>query len=170
VQVLASTSEGPRPVLEATVYADVEPPSRAPDDALLSSVETRVAVGDPAEALAQAVTGARADAGEPPLLRDPRLDALARAHAVRMRDAHDVAHDAGDGDPEERVRQAGIAAAATGENVAHGPTVARLHASLWSSPSHRANILQRRFDRMGVAAIRDDRGDLWAVELFVRSP
>jgi uncharacterized protein YkwD len=169
VQVLASTVAGPRPVLEASVFADVEPPSRAPADATPRVTPESTATEDPADALAEALASARADAGEPPLLRDPRLDALALAHAMRMRDARDLAHDAGDGEPDERLRAAGIAAAATGENVAHGRSAGDLHESLWSSPSHRANILQRRYDRVGVAAVRDDRGELWGVEFFMRT-
>ncbi len=44
-------------------------------------------------------------------------------------------------------------------------------ASLWASPSHRANMLRRDFDRVGVAAARDDRGDaVGRRDLRVRPP
>jgi uncharacterized protein YkwD len=172
VQVLATTTAGPRPVLEASVFADVEPPAHDPAAIQPASTETQpnVADGDPSDALTTALQAARTNAGEPPLARDPRLDALARAHAMRMMATRDLAHDAGDGAPDDRLRAAGIPASAAGENVAHGPSVVEVHASLWASPSHRANILQRRYDRVGVAAVRDDRGDLWAVEIFVSAP
>jgi uncharacterized protein YkwD len=161
VQVLASTREGPRPVLEASVFADVEPPAHAPE-----GPREAHASDTPADTLAADVADARASAGEPPLARDARLDAIAQAHAARMAAMRDLAHDAGDGDPDERLRAAGLTARASGENVAHAKTVALAHDALWASPSHRANIVRRDFDRVGVAVVRDDRGDLWAVETF----
>jgi uncharacterized protein YkwD len=54
----------------------------------------------------------------------------------------------------------------TGENVAHATTVALAHRALWASPSHRANLLRREFESVGVAVARDDRGDAWVVETF----
>ncbi|HEY5077754.1 MAG TPA: CAP domain-containing protein, partial [Acidimicrobiia bacterium] len=115
---------------------------------------------------ASALAATRSAAGEPPLTRDARLDAVARAHAQHMATRRDLAHDAGDGDPDERMRAAGLTARASGENVAHAASVALAQAALWASPSHRANMLRRDFDRLGVAVVRDGRGEVWAVETF----
>ena len=112
------------------------------------------------------VAAARATAGLAPLGRDARLDAVARAHARRMATAHELAHDAGDGDPLERLRNAGLDPRDAGENVAHAATVPLAHRALWASPSHRANLLGRGYDRLGVAVVRDEHGDVWAVETF----
>jgi uncharacterized protein YkwD len=164
VQVVADLATGPRPVLEATVFADVEAPSRD---------EERAAPGEDAAAgvrdddrLAVMVATARAAAGLPALVRDGRLDAVARAHATRMAAAHELAHDAGDGDPLERLRNAQLDPRDAGENVAHAATVPLAHRALWASPSHRANLLGREFDHLGVAVVRDEHGDAWAVETF----
>jgi uncharacterized protein YkwD len=171
VQVMASTATGPRPVAEACVFADVEPPSHAPNAIAPGEDAT-----DPAEAadaegrdeadLASMLAGARKAAGEPALTRDARLDAVARDHARQVAFAQSVAHDAGDGDPSERLQAAGIGTAALGENVAHAATVALAHRALWASPSHRANMIRRDFARFGVAVARDARGDAWVVETF----
>jgi uncharacterized protein YkwD len=83
-----------------------------------------------------------------------------------MAAAHVLAHDAGDGAPIERLRSAGIEPREAGENVAHAATVALAHRALWASPSHRANMLRRDFDRVGVAVARDERGEAWIVETF----
>jgi uncharacterized protein YkwD len=167
VQVLAATATGPRPVVEATVFADAAPPAHADDDE--SAGETSRDAGrdeDASAALARMLASARAESGEPPLARDARLDAVAQEHAQSMAESHLVAHDAGDGDPEARMQAAGLSWQALGENVARASTAALAHRSLWASPSHRANMLRRDFSSVGVAAVRDDRGDLWIVETF----
>jgi uncharacterized protein YkwD len=170
VQVVASTSEGPRPVIEASVFADVEPPAHPAGDGEAPDDRRAPAAGSDdaalATTLASALASARSTAGEPELVRDTRLDAVARAHAERMAARRELAHDAGDGDPDERLRAAGLTARASGENVAHAATVALAHSALWASPSHRANMLRRDFDRVGLAVVRDDRGEVWAVETF----
>jgi uncharacterized protein YkwD len=43
------------------------------------------------------------------------------------------------------------------------------HQAFMNSPGHRANILDRRFDRVGVGVYRDGTGQLWVTELFLRS-
>jgi uncharacterized protein YkwD len=165
VQVVAELASGPRPVLEASVFADAEPPAHE---------ETRVAPGEDAlraparadDALARTIDAARVSEGLPPLVRDARLDAVAREHAAQMARANQLAHDAGDGAPSERLRAAGLDAADAGENVAQAPTLALAHRATWASPSHRANILGRAYDRMGVGVSRDGQGDVWIVETF----
>jgi uncharacterized protein YkwD len=164
VQVVASTDTGPRPVLEASVFADIEPFEHRRDDA--APGEDAGGSGDEDEVLLRMVASARASAGERALSRDARLDAIARGHAERMSAAHILAHDAGDGDPSERMGAAGLDATATGENIAHAPTLSLAHRALWGSPSHRANLLRREFEHIGVAVCRDERGDAWVVETF----
>ncbi len=171
VQVLATTAIGPRPVVEASVFADADPPARvtgegAPGEDAAAAAASEDGREDDSLALASMLAAARTTSGEAPLARDPRLDAVAREHARRMVSARALAHDAGDGDPAERLQAAGLSSQTLGENVAHAATVALAHRSLWASPSHRANMLRRDFDRVGVAAARDERGEVWVVETF----
>jgi uncharacterized protein YkwD len=65
------------------------------------------------------------------------------------------------------VRAAGVAATNVGENVARAASVALAHRALWHSPSHRANLLRRDFDRIGVGVIRDAQGTVWVAEELV---
>jgi uncharacterized protein YkwD len=165
VQVVADVATGPRPVIEASVFADVEPPQEPVASAAPGEV-AGAAAPDAATGLTRMIDALRAGAELRQVSRDRRLDALATAHARRMLQAHTVGHDVGDGDPAQRVQNAGISASHTGENVAHAPSVALAHRSLYASPSHRANLLHAAFDRVGIGLADDPDGSVWVVELF----
>jgi uncharacterized protein YkwD len=171
VQLLANVAGGPRPVLEANVYADVSPPTSFFTDAAPGEPkEPLPADADRGAALLRMVNQARATEQSPPLVRDPALDALAQAHAEAMRRTRRIAHDAGDGDPKTRVEAANLDILAAGENVAHALDVARAHRALWASPSHRENLLEPRFDRIGIGMALDSDGSIWVCEVFADTP
>ncbi len=167
VQVVADVATGPRPVLEAQLYADVDPPEHMPS--LAAPGESAGAgVADERAALAAMIQSLRSARGLRGLARDPRLDAVAAAHAARMKAAHIVGHDVGDGDPAERLQNANISAREAGENVAHAQTVVLAHRALWESPSHRANLEHAEYDSFGVAVLDDPDGSVWVAEVFAR--
>lgn len=154
VQVLADVEGGPRPLLEARMFADVPPSQllqRAPGENE-SSLELMVAAVRTEESLGK-------------LVRDPRLDALAAAHVERMKTSGRVAHDVGDGDLAERFQAEGYVAAVIGENVAKGETLALAHRALYASPSHRANLMNAQYTRLGVAS-SSDGPRVWVCEVF----
>ncbi len=162
-QVLATLSSGPRPVLEATLFADAEPPrsfggSSAPgEDA--GRGET-----DDANRLFAMLEDARRLDGLASMTRNTALDALAVSHARAMHARRLLAHDAGDGSPTERLR--GVSVSRFGENVAHAADVRGAHRILWASPSHRGNLLDPSFDAVGVGVDRDEDGSVWVCEVF----
>ena len=169
VQLVADVAEGPRPLLEAKIFADVvpTPPGEEPpapgEDAARASTDP---AGD-APALARMVAALRAFEGSPALAHDDKLDALAKAHAERMRDGHSVAHDLGDGDFRDRFEAEGtLDAHAVGENVAHAPTLALAHRALHASPSHRMNLLRVDYTHMGVGVARAPDGSVYVCETF----
>ncbi|CAN5290170.1 hypothetical protein BH09MYX1_BH09MYX1_53310 [soil metagenome] len=165
VQLVSDVTTGPRPALEAQIFADVEPPSVMPN---LAAPGEAAGVGatDERDALFRMIAGLRVEQGLRATLRDPRLDTLAAAHAQRMKDAHTVGHDVGDGDPSTRLQRAGLSAHEAGENVAHAQTVALAHRALWASPSHRQNLQRPEYDRVGIAVLDDADGSVWACEIF----
>lgn len=166
VQVLADLSSGPRPVLEASVFADTAPPPFMPD---LSAPGEEAAGNDRGEvALTKMVAALRKEQSLPPLQRSAALDKIARAHVEEMRKANKVAHDVGDGDPVARFEAAGIRAKETGENVANAQTVKLAHRALYASPSHRANLLKRDFTHVGIAVVEVDNNRVWACEVFAK--
>jgi uncharacterized protein YkwD len=166
VQVVAEFESGPRPVIEANVFADVDPPAQFDDAAAPGEGIAEKAGDDDATLLARMLAVARASSGLANLTRDARLDAIALRHALRMTEAHELAHDTGAGGPIDRLRDAGLDATDVGENVARAAALNLAHRELWASPSHRANMLSRSFDRVGLAVAHDDRGETWVVEMF----
>jgi uncharacterized protein YkwD len=170
-QVVADVGTGPRPILEARLFADVSPPDRF-DRAIAPGEDARPPgpVGTSADHLL-AMVGALRDAERlRPLARDPSLDDVALAHAHRMLTARTVGHDVGDGDPEDRVLAAGVRARLVGENVAHAASIRLAHRALYDSPSHRANLLRAEFDRVGAAVLADADGSVWVAEVFAAGP
>jgi uncharacterized protein YkwD len=171
VQLLADVAGGPRPVLEASVYADASPPSSYVGDAApgepTGPLDPRA---DRATALLAMINQARESERSPALERDARLDAIAESHAQAMRRQRRVAHDAGDGDPQSRVEAAALDPLTTGENIAHAHDIRRAHRVLWASPSHRENLLQARFDRVGIGVAPDPDGSIWVCEVFADFP
>jgi len=165
-QVLLDGVSGPRPVLEALLFAGVEPPASQPWSA--APGEEAGTTGEAGADLERMLTAARRTETLPPLERQTDLDRAARAHTERMMRSSSLAHDAGDGDPKDRVERASIPAQEVGENVAHAANVILAHRALWGSPSHRANMLERRFDRVGISALSAPDGSVWVTELFVR--
>ncbi len=165
VQVVAEVSTGPRPVLEAELFSDVEPPRATPNLAAPGE-EADVKGADKATALARMIAGMRTAENLPPFARSARLDAVAAAHARRMREAHIVGHDVGDGDPAQRLANAGLTARESGENVAHAQSVLLAHRALYASVSHRENLLRTEFTALGVAVVDDPDGSVWVAEVF----
>jgi hypothetical protein len=164
VQVVGDLAGGPRPLLEAVVFADVAPWTELPD--LTAPGESAAGDAPDPAAMHAMVAALRSAEHLAPLLPDARLDALATAHAERMRRLGVIGHDVGNGDPVQRIAAAGLRARACGENVAHAATVVLAHRSLYASPSHRANLLSTTFDRVGVGVVRDADGSVWVAEEF----
>jgi uncharacterized protein YkwD len=165
VQVVADVPTGPRPVLEAQLFADVSPPTTTPNLAAPGE-DAGKGAGTKPDALTRMIVAMRQAEGLPSLARDARLDAVAVAHARRMMESHQVGHDIGDGDPAQRLENAGLRTREAGENVAHAQSVELAHRALYASPSHRANLLRREFDRVGVAVLDDPDGSVWVAEVF----
>jgi uncharacterized protein YkwD len=158
IQVIADLATGPRPVLEAIVFVDVEPKS-----------PPNIAPGEWAGTdLASMLDAVRREVGLSTFSRDPALDAVALAHARSMMRQQSTSHDAGDGAPIERLHSAGISANEAGENVAHAASLVQAHRAIWNSPSHRKNLVRADFSRAGTAAVTDADGSVWVTEIFVR--
>jgi hypothetical protein len=161
IQVLLGAARGPRPALEAWVFVD-EPPNYAagatpaPGEHLARNLGPSSLAPALARSLFEMLNAARASEQLPPLRRDPRLDALALAHAEAMWGSGQTAHDAGDGSPLDRVVRGQVRAFRVGENVAHTSTLAAAHRALWNSPSHRGNLLDMSFDAVGVGVVVEE--------------
>ena len=165
VQVLGDVGEGSRPLVEATVFAGVEPPTD-PDDERAPGEAVDGGSANEGDGLALMVNAARTASGRAALERSHVLDDLARNHALRMSATQELAHDVGDGNPAQRLASAGVGGVEVGENVGRARSVAMAHRQIWNSPSHRLNLLSDRFLRAGFAVVWDEHGEAWVVEEF----
>lgn len=148
---------GPRPLLEARVFADVAPTS--------SSVVPGEENADTND-LAALLERARDADSAPPLTRDARLDAIAATHAARMLAARTTAHDVGEGDLRARFAVASLDGRIVGENVAHAANVLAAHRAIYASPSHRLELLRAEYTHYGAAVARGDDGSAYVCEVF----
>ena len=165
VQVLATVSTGPHPVLEAAIYAGSSPPGQfvlvpAPGESASQGAK------DDDDAMLRMINAARASESLSPLVRDSQLDKLAKVHSEEMLKARIVGHDVGSGDVVARLRAAGVSQHMVAENVAVGSTLENAHRVLWSSPSHRGNLLLDQFAHIGVGVLRASEGRVWVTEIF----
>lgn len=101
----------------------------------------------------------RESVGCQPLIRDPRLAAVAQAHSTDMLDGNYYAHRNRQGQsPFDRLTAAGITYTRAAENISRGQSAARDVLRAWlASSAHRANIEECRYTRHGVGLA----GTLW---------
>jgi len=102
------------------------------------------------------LNASRADVRVPPLQEDPNLQARAQARAEMLCANRQFTHDGYEG------AYKGLTYRWKGESLAKGHRDARsVHAQLMASPGHRANILRREFNAVGIGSACDI-----TVELF----
>jgi uncharacterized protein YkwD len=123
-------------------------------------------VGTPESLLLDAANHSRATAGLPPLHWDASLANAARQHALRMAQMNTLSHQLpGEVPVQERAMQTGARFSVISENVAEGNSVIGLHSQWMDSPPHRANLLDRDVNAVGIA-VAQSGGLLFAVEDF----
>lgn len=150
-ELLARTVEARKPT---TTYL-IEP---GPEVAV---PRTDAGVADPqGEAhLLVLVNDARLRAGVAPLVRDPVLDAVARAHSAEMLRLGYFEHVSPvAGAPEARVQAAGYWGERVAENIAYAPTVDEAHLGLMASIHHRANVVEPQMARVGIGIVATPEG------------
>jgi uncharacterized protein YkwD len=115
-----------------------------------------------AQAMLDDVNAHRIGRGLAPLTLDPRLCAIARAHALDMASRAYFGHDSPDGEsPFERMDRAHYPYGYAGENLALDQSLAAAAAALWRSPEHRENILEPHYLKLGVAAVVAPPGEIF---------
>lgn len=89
-----------------------------------------------------------------PLVMDPQLREVARAHSGDMYRRDYFSHVTPEGRTAfDRLQSAGVNFLAAGENIAFAPDVDSAEQSLLASPEHRANILAPDYVRVGIGVI-----------------
>lgn len=106
-----------------------------------------------------------------PLSFDPQLAEVARAHSEAMLDQGFLAHTgASDDSLRDRLRAAGVSYRSAGQNLAQVQAAVdpagEAHAQLVASQGHRDNIVDPRFQLVGVGVAKDG-GTYWITQIFI---
>jgi len=111
----------------------------------------------------------RAEAGVPELEWNEWLAQAARKHAAEMARRGQLSHHfPGEPGLRDRIAATSLRFNASAENIALGPTPAGINDDWMLSPGHRANILEPRYNAIGVAVVRNG-DELYAVTDFAHS-
>lgn len=128
------------------------------------------AQADDRDAMRGWINAARAAEGLHALAGDPRLDAVADAHARDMATNRFFSHASpSTGGPGDRASAAGIAFRGLAENIAMNQSARAAHEALLRSPGHRANLLSPTLRRVGLGFARGPDG-LYVTQLFATLP
>lgn len=131
--------------------------------AIFFTPELRAAAGSarpqgnsPEAILLSAANRDRATIGLPPFQWDSNLAAAARIHAQQMAQRSAISHQfPGEQPLQVRAMQAGARFSLIAENVAEGPTPQGLHMQWMNSAPHRANLLDRDLNSIGIAVVQN---------------
>ncbi len=110
-------------------------------------------------------------AAAPALAWNDRLQAAAAAHAQDMATRNYFSHESPEGGTlADRLRAAGYAYRAAGENIALGqPSLARVMEDWLGSPGHCENIMDARFREIALVCVRNaSNRPVWVMELGTR--
>ncbi len=113
----------------------------------------------------------RAKAGLSALAENSEISRIARIKSEDFINNNYFAHNSPTyGTPFDMLRSYGITFTAAAENIASGQrTAADVMNSWMNSSGHRANILNSTYNQTGVGVARDNNGNLFWTEMFIRS-
>jgi uncharacterized protein YkwD len=130
------------------------------DETKLSKVEQRIL---------DLTNEARAKEKLEPLKVNATLLKVARAHSANMARQHKMEHVLDDTNPAQRAEKAGYDYRSVGENIASGTKGASLAAIFkgWmDSKLHRENILNPKYQEIGIGLATDDKGETYYTQVF----
>src|SRR5262249_46692075 len=107
--------------------------------------------------------------GEPlnlkPLQMNPQLMEAARKHAANMAEQDKRGHKPDDKEPPDRTKAAGYESEFVGENIAWGQKTPKDVLKAWmESEGHRENILRPEYEEIGVAVVKNKKGERYWVQ------
>lgn len=109
----------------------------------------------------------REKAGVGKLTMQTNLQEVARKYAKEMWQKQFFSHTSPEGTTTfDRLKSNEIKYIMAGENLALAPNVNLAHRGLMGSPSHKKNILEPNFQKVGIGAISNEKGSVMFVQLF----
>jgi uncharacterized protein YkwD len=113
------------------------------------------------------LNAARRTAGLPELTFDVKLAEIANSYALEMVHNDYVGHTGPDGATlETRFERAAYSFEWAGENIAYAADESDAYSGLWNSPDHRQNMLDAKYEKVGIAAVPAWQGWTIFVEEF----
>ena len=102
-----------------------------------------------------------------PVTPNAKLMAAAKGHATNMAKQDKLDHVLDEKKPQDRVLDAGYKFAATAENIAWNQKTPKEVIGVWmNSEIHKKNILGEDFTEIGVAVVRNAKGEPYWVQVF----
>lgn len=102
-----------------------------------------------------------------PLKMNPQLMEVARKHAANMAAQDKLSHTLDDKNPVDRVKAAGYNSKYVGENISWNPATPKEAVAAWmDSEPHRKNILKKEYTEIGVAVVKNKKGEPYWVQVF----
>lgn len=112
----------------------------------------------------------REKAGLQKLDWNEQLAKAALAHSQLQAEHHELSHQfSGESPLQERVGATGLRFNSVAENVAEAPTVDQAHQALMHSAGHRANILAKESNSIGIAIVEGEKQELYVTQDFAHS-
>jgi uncharacterized protein YkwD len=137
----------------------------------VSAAAQTASVDEAAEAkIAQEINALREKQGLKPLKIDLRLRQIARAHSellAKHKELRDQFPE--EGTLQDRVASAGMKKVDSGaENSGQNVDVAKVNQMFLDSPGHKANLLNPKFNVMGVGVVKDAQTN-WVTQVFIEN-
>ena len=155
------------PAISRTLQALTVPPESNTAIKLNYKVDNPQPRPDLEARMLEMVNAERRKEGLKPLLADPDLAEVARAHSRDMFARSYFAHVSPEGqDLSHRLRRGKVRHLLAGENLALAPTLPGAHQGLMNSPGHRANILRPQYGRIGIGVLDGGRYGLMVTQNF----
>ncbi len=106
--------------------------------------------------------------GLPLLELDDKISGVAQLKAEDMNNNNYFSHDSPVyGSPFNMLKQFGISYKSAGENIAGNKNIDNAHSALMKSLSHKANILDKRYKKVGIGIVDNKKYGKIIVQLFV---
>src|SRR3954471_17688924 len=130
---------------------------------VVAATSHAVAAGDPASDFVARINALRASKGVQPLAVNAALTSFAAGWTNHMASTGVLSHN-------PNLSSAPNNWTVVGENVGDGTTVADLFQAFVNSPHHYENLVDPRFNTVGVAVVIDGSGRMWTTHDFEALP
>lgn len=120
--------------------------------------------------VARLVNVERGKAGLQPLKLNWELSRVARVKSQDMSDKNYFSHNSPTfGSTFSLIGKYGIVYSAAGENIAYGYSTPAAVMNGWmNSPGHRANILGKQYNQIGVGMVKNSKGQIYWTQVFIK--